>query len=294
METCDTSENGRIAEVTESNQKIVEVAFKAGRIGIFANTKNLDIKPEQLVVVEAEKGIDLGKAIQVGAAFGAILVDEDIKKVLRIATPEDLDKYKKNRELEEEGIRTCKHKIIKHKLKMNLVDAEYQFDHSKLTFYFTAEERVDFRKLVRDLAGRFRTRIELRQIGVRDAARHVGGYGACGCQLCCSLFLKRFENITTQYIKDQLIPMSPSRLTGVCGRLKCCLAYERDFYLEEIERYPTVGKYIQTPKGKGRVEKIDIFNAVVYLRYPDDDIVSFPIKTIEKNGRVAEKASLAT
>jgi len=294
MDACHASENDKSAEVAVSDQKIVEVAFKAGRIGIFANKKELDIKPENHVVVAAEKGVDLGKVIQVGAAFGAILADENIKEVLRIATPEDLDKYHKNRELEEQAIRTCKHKILKHKLKMNLVDAEYQLDHSKFTFYFTADERVDFRKLVRDLAGRFRTRIELRQIGVRDAARHVGGYGACGCQLCCSLFLKRFENITTQYIKDQLIPMSPSRLTGVCGRLKCCLAYERDFYLEEIERYPTVGKYIQTPKGKGRVEKIDIFNAVIYVRYPDDDIVSLPLKIIEENGRLAEEVSLAT
>ncbi len=294
MNANGTNEHRENAETCQSNQKIVEVAFKAGRIGVFVNKKNLEIKPENYVVVAADKGIDLGKAIQVGEAFGAYIADENTREVLRIATIEDLAKYNKNRELEAQAIRTCKHKIVKHKLKMNLVDAEYQLDHGKFTFYFTADERVDFRKLVRDLAGRFRTRIELRQIGVRDAARHVGGYGACGCQLCCSLFLKRFENITTQYIKDQLIPMSPSRLTGVCGRLKCCLAYERDFYLEEIERYPTVGKYIQTPKGKGRVEKIDIFNGVIYVRYPDDDIVSLPIKMIEQNEHVAEAINMAT
>ncbi|MCB0298889.1 MAG: hypothetical protein KDE52_02465, partial [Calditrichaeota bacterium] len=140
-------------------------------------------------------------------------------------------------------------------------------------FYFTAEQRVDFRKLVRDLASQYRTRIELRQIGVRDAARHVGGYGSCGCQLCCTLFLRKFENITTQYIKDQLIPMSPSRLTGICGRLKCCLAYERDFYLEELEKYPTVGEKISTPSGAGIVEKVDIFNSVIYFRNEENDII---------------------
>ncbi|MCB0264894.1 MAG: regulatory iron-sulfur-containing complex subunit RicT [Calditrichia bacterium] len=253
--------------------KLLEVAFKAGRIGIFINSDNLPVQAEEFVVVEADKGIDIGKVIMKGATYGEHTLDDQAKKIVRVATEEDLLKFNKNRELEDEAVRDCKEKIIEHRLSMNLVDAEYQLDHSKLTFYFTAEQRVDFRKLVRDLASQYRTRIELRQIGVRDAARHVGGYGSCGCQLCCTLFLRKFENITTQYIKDQLIPMSPSRLTGICGRLKCCLAYERDFYLEELEKYPTVGEKISTPSGAGIVEKVDIFNSVIYFRNEENDII---------------------
>ncbi len=257
--------------------KLLEVAFKAGRIGIFINSDNLPVQAEEFVVVEADKGIDIGKVIMKGATYGEHTLDDQAKKIVRVATEEDLLKFNKNRELEDDAVRDCKEKIIEHRLSMNLVDAEYQLDHSKLTFYFTAEQRVDFRKLVRDLASQYRTRIELRQIGVRDAARHVGGYGSCGCQLCCTLFLRKFENITTQYIKDQLIPMSPSRLTGICGRLKCCLAYERDFYLEELGKYPTVGEKISTPSGAGIVEKVDIFNSVIYFRNAENDIVRMDV-----------------
>jgi cell fate regulator YaaT (PSP1 superfamily) len=278
---------------SESNSlstKIVEVAFKAGRIGIFANRAGLALQPEQYVVVEAEKGEDLGKIVQSGETYGYNVEDDALKNVLRVATPEDLERLQRNRELEEQAIRECKMKIIEHHLNMNLVDAEFQFDHKKLTFYFTSEQRVDFRKLVRDLAGKYHTRIELRQIGVRDAAKHVGGYGTCGCQLCCTVFLRKFENITTQYIKDQLIPMSPSRLTGVCGRLKCCLAYERDYYLEELAKMPAVGETVTYKEISGVVEKVDIFNRTVYLRTEDDDIVRIDTVTSNVIEDVSEEA----
>lgn len=251
---------------------LVEVAFKAGRIGIFANRVGLNIKQEDYVIVEADKGMDIGKVIQKGQLFYEDISEEELKNVARLATPNDMKKLKENRHLEDKAVRICKDKIVKHKLNMNLVDAEYQWDHNKLTFYFTSDQRVDFRKLVRDLAGRFHTRIELRQIGVRDAARHVGGYGSCGCQLCCTAFLRNFDNITTQYVRDQLIPMNPSRLTGICGRLKCCLAFERDFYIDELSKFPKVGERINTENGDGVVEKVDIFNSVIYVRMGDDDI----------------------
>ena len=261
---------------------IVEVAFKAGRIAIYANRTGVDLKPEEFVVVKADKGMDLGKALQRGELYYEEALNEDLKEITRVATPEDLSRYDENRSLEDKAIRSCKEKIFKHKLPMNLVDAEYQWDRKKLTFYFTAEKRIDFRQLVKDLAAQYRTRIELRQIGVRDAARHVGGYGACGCQLCCTTFIKKFENITTQYVKDQLITTGSSKLTGICGRLKCCLSYERDFYMEELAKYPSVGDWVMTPKGKGKLKKVDIFNAVLYVSVEKDDIQRFSADEVKK------------
>lgn len=278
MEVCDIKIE-KPAQVAAL--EIVEIAFKAGRIGIYANPARVEIKPEMLVVVEADKGFDLGKVLQVGRIGPSYQTDEVLKNMVRIATEADLQKQEENYRLEEKALRICKEKILNHHLNMNLVDTEYQWDHSKLTFYFTSDERVDFRKLVRDLAAKFRTRIELRQIGVRDAARHVGGYGACGCQLCCTVFLKKFENITTQYIKDQLIPMNPSRLTGTCGRLKCCLAFENDYYLQELDKYPRLDEEVETPQGPGVVEKIDIFNGMVYVRFPNSDIEKFAINELQ-------------
>jgi cell fate regulator YaaT (PSP1 superfamily) len=278
MEVCEIKlESDSKIDVTN----VVEVAFKAGRIGIFANLAKIDIKQENYIIVEADKGQDLGKALQIGQVTAGFQIDENIKNVVRLATEEDLKKLTENRELEDKALRVCKDKIQKHGLNMNLVDTEYQWDHNKLTFYFTSDERVDFRKLVRDLASKFRTRIELRQIGVRDAARHVGGYGACGCQLCCTMFLKKFENITTQYMKDQLIPMNPSRLTGICGRLKCCLAFEKDYYLEELDKYPPLEEWVETPNGRGIVEKIDIFNGVIYVRLESNDIEKFSVNELQ-------------
>ncbi len=261
---------------------IVEVAFKAGRIGIYANKSGLEINSEDYIVVEADKGHDLGKALMQGQLFYEEALDEELKEIVRVATEEDLDKLEENRRIEDEALRDCKNRIEDRQLNMNLVDVEYQWDHSKLTFYFTSEQRVDFRDLVKDLAAQYRTRIELRQIGVRDAARHVGGYGSCGCQLCCTTFIKKFENITTQYVKDQLIPMNPSRLTGICGRLKCCLSFERDFYMDELNKFPQVNEEVDTPNGKGIVEKIDIFNSIIYIRFQNHDIEKFTYDELQK------------
>lgn len=259
---------------------ILEVAFKAGRIAIYANRDGFDIKPEDYVVVKADKGVDLGRALQRGELHFEEALGEELKEVQRVATSEDLSRMEENRKLEDDAVRECKDRIFAHKLPMNLVDAEYQWDRKKLTFYFTADRRVDFRELVKDLAAKYRTRIELRQIGVRDAARHVGGFGACGCQLCCTTFIKKFENITTQYVKDQLITTGSSKLTGICGRLKCCLAFERDFYMETLASYPKVGNRVMTPDGKGIVRKIDIFNAALYVSLGEGDTRRFPVSEV--------------
>lgn len=266
--------------LTKSIPQVVEVAFKAGRVGIYSNPRGLEVSAEDNVIVEAERGLDLGRVVRTGRGMFAG-DDQELQGVVSHALSEDLVRLRMNRQLEETALRSCKDKILRHGLNMNLVDVEYQWDHSKLTFYFTSEQRVDFRKLVKDLAAQYHTRIELRQIGVRDAARHVGGYGTCGCQLCCTLFLKRLENITSQYIKDQLITTNATRLTGICGRLKCCLAYERDFYLEELSKFPLVDQPVDTPRGKGVTEKIDIYNQVVYVRFRNEDIERYSVDEVQ-------------
>ena len=163
---------------------------------------------------------------------------------------------------------------------MKLVDVEYQFDGNKITFYFTAEKRVDFRELVKELASTYRVRIELRQIGVRDEAKRLSGYSVCGRRLCCTTFLKNFEPITTQFAKDQLMPLNPQKLSGVCGRLMCCLNYERDFYLNELKKYPPIDSIISTPKGKGTVEKIDVFREEVIVRFQNNEWEKFKLDQI--------------
>lgn len=269
--------------------ELVEVIFKGRRVDIFANPRKLKINPKDYVIVEADRGEDIGQVERLGSV--AYLSEEDqVKNVVRLASSEELEKMNKNRLLEEEAVEICKEKVNKHRLNMNMVDAEWQLDHHRLTFYFTSDNRVDFRELVRDLAGRFKTRIELRQIGVRDAARRLGGCGVCGRELCCSIFLRECESISLQFAKDQLLPTNPSRLTGICGRLKCCLSYERQFYLKELDRYPRLDDRVLTSRGEGTVEKVDIFNERIYLRFDGDEVESFTLEEIEafRTGDVEE------
>ena len=154
---------------------------------------------------------------------------------------------------------------------MKLVDVEYQFDRNKITFYFTSESRVDFRALVRDLAGRYRTRIELRQIGVRDEAKRLGGVGVCGRHLCCTTFLREFEPIVTQFAKDQNLALNPTKLSGCCGRLMCCLRYEREFYMESLKKFPQLETRVRTAKGNGVLKKINVFEEVAIIQYENDE-----------------------
>ncbi|HFE63583.1 MAG TPA: hypothetical protein ENK14_04105 [Caldithrix sp.] len=260
--------------------ELVEVAFKGNRTGIYTNPVEIQLKTGDNVIVETDRGEDLGEVV----AIGRVLSLKDFKgeplKVMRLATPENLKKLKENRLEEEKAFRVCKEKIAKRNLNMKLVDVEYQFDRNKLIFYFTSDQRVDFRQLVRELAAVYRTRIELRQIGVRDEAKRIGGYGTCGYRLCCATFMREFENISTQYAKDQLMPMNPSKLSGVCGRLKCCLAFEKVFYLNELKKYPSVEQTIRTPQGKGVVDKIDIFHGTIYVRLPNDELEKFSLEEI--------------
>ncbi len=261
---------------------LVEVAFKGNRTGIYVNPIDIQVKPGNYVIVEAERGEDLGMVIALGRVVSLKEMKTEPLKLMRLATPNDLEKLAQNRQDEEKAFQVCKEKIAQHDLNMKLVDVEYQFDRNKITFYFTSDQRVDFRQLVRDLAAVYRTRIELRQIGVRDEAKRIGGYGTCGYRLCCATFMRAFETITTQYAKEQLLPMNPSKLSGVCGRLKCCLAFEKVFYMEELEKYPVIDHPVRTPQGEGVVEKIDIFHGTIYVRFPNEEIEKFTLNQIEK------------
>ena len=262
--------------------QILEIGFKGNRKEYFNNPLQYPFRVGDYAIVEADRGEDLGIILQVGilAFLKGIQDESNLRKILRKPNEKDLQRYEDNRALEKDAFGMCKAKIAEHKLQMKLVDVEYQFDRNKLTFYFTADKRVDFRELVKDLASIYRTRIELRQIGVRDEARRLGGYGPCGRQLCCTSFLHEFDPITTQHAKEQNLPLNPTKLSGVCGRLKCCLRFEREFYQKANQRFPDVGSRIKTPDGVGTVERIDILKEEVYLRLNGEGITRYSLDEI--------------
>lgn len=251
--------------------EIVEISFKGNKRVHYFNPNDIRVKLGDYVIVEAEKGVDLGLVSKIGRLVTLNDIKGEPKNLIRLAEDEDLQKLKDNRLKEAQAFMVCREKIVTHNLNMKLVDVEYQYDQNKLTFYFTSDKRVDFRDLVKDLAAKYRTRIELRQIGVRDEARRLGGLGICGEPLCCSIFIREFEPISTQYAKDQHLPLNPCKLTGVCGRLKCCLLYENGFYESTLKNFPALDTKVYTNKGAAIIDKVDIFREVVYLRYLDDD-----------------------
>ncbi|RMD99284.1 MAG: hypothetical protein D6814_05885 [Calditrichaeota bacterium] len=256
----------------------IEIKFKGERTGIFANPMQFPFQRGDLAIVEAEKGIDLGRVNQILENYDP---QEEPRKILRKASEKEILKYWQLKIKEEKAIVVCQAKVQKHKLDMVLVDCEFQFDGNKVTFYFTSEQRVDFRELVKDLAAEYRTRIELRQIGVRDAAKRLGGFGVCGRKLCCSAWVREFKPITTQAAKDQNLPLNPNRLAGVCGRLKCCLMYERDFYNWAIGRFPELAKEIETEKGSGIIERIDILKETVQVKYDSGVRETLPLSEVQ-------------
>lgn len=247
--------------------EILEVAFKRERKEYYLNHLDIPFNIGDYAIVSAERGEDMGRVIQKGRLPQQKKGREPLENVIRQATDEDLKKIEELRDKEEGIFRTCKAKIDEHGLAMKLVDVEYRFDGHKITFYFTADKRIDFRALVKDLAAIYRTRIEMHQIGVREEARRIGGYGCCGLKLCCTTVIEDFDPVTTQMAKDQNLILTPSKLSGVCGRLMCCLAYEWNLYRVEMERFPQVGKKITTEKGKGKIERADIFRNLIYISY---------------------------
>ncbi len=273
---AETGENPGSArpEVSGEAFPFVRVEFKGNRRLCFANPMEFPLRIGDLVIVRVDKGEDLGRVAHRLRRLPATMPVPQFE-VLRPASIRDLDILKELRVREFSARQICKEKIAAHSLEMKLVDVEYQFDGRKLTFYFTADGRVDFRQLVKDLAAVFRTRIELRQIGSRDETRRFSGSGPCGLLLCCASFLNEFCPITTQMAKDQNLPLNPGKISGCCGRLKCCLRFEINSYREVLKTLPRWDTQVETRKGTARVEKLDIFNLTVSLRFDSGEVEKF-------------------
>lgn len=210
-----------------------------------------------MVIVDTDEGEEIGKVAIPNRTIDEEKVQKELKKVLRIANEKDLRHYKECQEKEKEAFKYCNKRIKELRLKMNLTDVEFKFNNSKILFYFTADGRIDFRELVKDLASVYRTRIELRQIGVRDEIKRLGGNGVCGRQLCCCSFLSDFETVSIKMAKDQNLSLNPSKISGNCGRLMCCLKYEDEVYQEKMKKLPHIGAIVKTPDGVGEVEAVE-------------------------------------
>ena len=235
---------------------------KVGKIYYFS-PGGLKLTRGDHVIVETSRGIEYGTVVIPCKNVTDDEIVPPLKKILRIATAEDDKQIQINKEKEKEAMKLCQEKIEKHKLDMKLIDVEYTFDHNKVLFYFSAEGRIDFRELVRDLAGVFKTRIELRQIGVRDEAKMMGGLGICGRQLCCSLFLSDFEPVSIKMAKEQNLSLNPSKISGTCGRLMCCLKNEQAAYEDIIKTIPGIGSVVETADGKGCVTAVSVLKGIL-------------------------------
>lgn len=245
---------------------IIGVRFKnTGKVYYFDPGQN-QLEKGSLVVVETARGIECGEVVIPNKEVADSTIVKPLKPVLRPATPEDKRRAKENAEKEQRAMRVCQEKIAAHKLDMKLVDVEYTFDNSKILFYFTADGRVDFRDLVKDLASVFRTRIELRQIGVRDEAKMLGGLGICGRPFCCSQFLSDFQPVSIKMAKEQGLSLNPSKISGSCGRLMCCLAYEQKSYEYLNSITPQAGSIVRTPDGEGTVIEVNVVAGTLKVR----------------------------
>jgi cell fate regulator YaaT (PSP1 superfamily) len=261
------------------NAYIVE--FKGNRKHSFINPGELPVESGGYVIVQAERGEDYGKVIRKATSY-EYDPNEEYPKILRLGTDYDNDRMRFNRQKEGETYQECLKFISKHNLNMKLVDVEYQFDCNKITFYFTAEKRVDFRELVKDLAATYRTRIELRQIGVRDETKRLDGFGICGKRQCCSSWLPEFSTITTQMARNQNLAMNPQKLSGNCGRLLCCLKYEMEFYEGVSPLYPPLGARCETGKGKGKIIKVDIFKEKIHILLDENGELIMSLAELKK------------
>lgn len=246
--------------------EIIGVRFKSvGKVYYFSPGEN-SVSAGTNVIVETARGVECGEVV-----FGNKMINDEeivapLKTIIRMATEEDFKQIERNKLREKEAFSVCEEKIAKLGLKMSLVDVECTFDNSKLLFYFTAENRVDFRELVKELASVFRTRIELRQIGVRDEAKMMGGLGICGRAFCCSSFLGDFQPVSIKMAKEQSLSLNPTKISGACGRLMCCLKYEQDGYEELLKITPKVGALVETPSGKGTVTDSNLISGKLHVK----------------------------
>ncbi|MBB5325865.1 cell fate regulator YaaT (PSP1 superfamily) [Anoxybacillus tepidamans] len=271
---------------------VVGVRFKkAGKIYYF-DPGDLTIQTGEFVIVETVRGIEFGKVVISNKQVDEHDIVLPLKKVIRIADAKDKMVVEDNKKAAQEAYQICLKKVEEHGLEMKLVDVEYTFDRNKVIFYFTADGRVDFRELVKDLASIFRTRIELRQIGVRDEAKMLGGIGPCGRMLCCSTFLGDFDPVSIKMAKDQNLSLNPTKISGLCGRLMCCLKYENDEYETAKEQLPDLGEYIETPHGVGRVVGLNILERVLQVELSEHErVVEYTIDELVKEGVLSIQAT---
>ena len=251
--------------------KVIGVRFKRPGKVYFFDAGNINVKAKDKVIVETAMGQEMGEVVINNKNLTNNKIKASLKPIIRVATEKDLKHFTENKEKEKEAFKICEEKIKKHKLGMHLVDASYTFDNAKLLFYFTADNRIDFRELVKDLASIFKTRIELRQIGVRDQVRRIGGNGVCGMELCCCTFLNNFDTVSIKMAKEQNIALNPAKISGNCGRLMCCLRYEQEAYEEKLKKLPKVGAIVKTEDGEGTVDSIEILKGIVRVKIKDGE-----------------------
>lgn len=270
-------------DTTEKTVIIVGIRFRpAGRIYYF-DPQGQSFSTGQYVIVETVRGIEAGRVVIASKKIAESDLSDPLKPVQRLATEDELRMMLSFKSKEKEALVRCAERIVQHNLPMKLVESEYTFDGSRLTFYFTADERVDFRGLVRDLAATFRTRIELRQIGARDQAKLQGGIGPCGKTLCCSSWITDFGIVSIKMAKEQGLPLNPSKISGVCGRLMCCLSYENDNYIQAKQQMPQIGTMLQTPSGYGKVVSINVPRNSVEVMLESGVTIQVPVNEEEKS-----------
>ena len=258
--------------------EVIQIRLReAGKIS-YHSASGMKFKTGDYVIVEADRGLDYGQVISDPEVILDSDVEEPLRKVIRKANPWDMHQIEKNKKKIKEVMESCTKKIHERHLPMKLIDAEFTFDRSKIMFYFTAEGRIDFRDLVKDLANVFKTRIELKQIGVRDEAKMLGGFGPCGRVLCCATFLKDFEPVTIKMAKEQNLPLNPTKISGLCGRLMCCLSYEHKTYKELMKGAPKEGDTLKTEKGPGKVIGINAIKRCSTVELEDGSLLEVPYK----------------
>lgn len=254
---------------------IVGVRFKKPGKVYFFDPGNLHVNIKTKVIVETALGEELGEVVAKKRLSSNQTLNSPLKPIIRIANYKDIKHYEENKKKEQEAFKICEQKIKKLKLDMHLTEVEYSFDNSKLLFYFTADGRIDFRELVKELAAIFKTRIELRQIGVRDEVRRIGGNGVCGRELCCCSFLNNFETVSIKMAKEQNMSLNPSKISGNCGRLMCCLKYEQDVYEDKLKHLPKIGAIVKTADGEGVVDSIETLKEIIKVKLKDENDETF-------------------
>ena len=250
---------------------VIGVRFRSPGKVYFFDPAGFDVKLQDKVIVETAMGKELGTVEIVNREIDEAKLKDSIKKVVKSADKKDIEHQKQNVKEQNKALDLCRKKVKEHKLEMDIIEARYLFDNSKLIFYFLAEGRVDFRELVKDLAAQFKTRIELRQISIRDQVKRIGGLGPCGRELCCTSFLNGFESVSIKMAKEQNLSLNAEKITGQCGRLMCCLKYEQNVYEDKMKTLPHVGAIVETEDGKGTVDSVEVLREILRVKLKDEE-----------------------